>query len=144
MKSRCRRRYPSLCPDILCSAWLDVRIARVLLLFQICTLVEDWDGDITWPKDGVLHLFHKGLLRLLRAWFWWCAGSICGYFPNLKYVHMNWNVINRTGVKYDVTCSNSNSDKLSYSYLWKLTIPINMFSLLRYYVPTLKSSFLLL
>lgn len=48
----------------------------MLLLPQLGTLVEDWDRDITWAKNGVLHLPHKGLLSLLRAWFRWYVGSI--------------------------------------------------------------------
>lgn len=48
----------------------------MLLLSQLSALVEDWDGNITWAKNRVLHLPDKGLLGLLWTWFWWYVGSI--------------------------------------------------------------------
>lgn len=76
MEAWCGGGCPLVCTDILRSAWLDIGITRMLLLPQLGTLMEDWDRDVTWAKNGVLHLPHKGLLGLLRAWFWWYVGSV--------------------------------------------------------------------
>lgn len=42
----------------------------LLLRSDLCSLVEDRDGDVARAQDGVLHFSDKGFWSLLRARFW--------------------------------------------------------------------------